>query len=502
MRSRRFWAVLLTAFLGQCWGYPVTDTLLILHTNDLHDHIRSGYDGVGGMAYVSGYIRSVKASRPDTLLLDGGDVMEKGDMAAFRTKSAIMYEAMGRIGYDAGAIGNHDIAYGLEHLAACEALAPDFVLLCLNILGDDGQPLFAPSKIFDVDGVRVGVIGVTVKKTSNMLDLEESGKALAKEAARLENEANLLVVVCHLGVDDCTRLSTLAPAIDVFVGGHTHAVLKQPVRVEETGALIVQAGQYGNYVGRLELTIDLDSEELTNIDGRLVMLTHEATPCDVDMLAWIRQQEQEVCPEASRVVGRLEKVLSNDAAGRLAAFALRDYANADIGFCLAGKVIRGGIPQGPIDVNALFRTGGQRGKTIVTTTLSGAEIEGYMKRLMTSSAGQTEWAGFQARIRNSASAEKRTLETNLEPARPYRVALPQMEYASKLKDFLDEQAKSQSDWEQALQPPRDTTVCSFTFTEAMAAYIEKLTAHGISIDAHAKELLAVQRLDTIAAAVP
>ena len=106
----------LLALAGAGSGFPEERTLVLLHTNDLHDHLRADYDGSGGLAYVSGYIRSVKASRPDVLTLDAGDLMEKGDLVGFRTRSSITCEAMGRVGYDAFSPGNHDTAYGDEHL--------------------------------------------------------------------------------------------------------------------------------------------------------------------------------------------------------------------------------------------------------------------------------------------------------------------------------------------------------------------------------------------------
>ena len=98
-------------------------TLLILHTNDLHDHIRPGYEGIGGMPYVAGYIKQVRRERRDVLLLDAGDVSEKGDMVADKTDSAIMYEAMGRIGYDAIAPGNHDLDHGVARVREWAAMA-------------------------------------------------------------------------------------------------------------------------------------------------------------------------------------------------------------------------------------------------------------------------------------------------------------------------------------------------------------------------------------------
>lgn len=81
-------ALLLPSSLVLRLGAGETTRLLILHTNDHHDHLRAGPGGVGGLPYVSGFIRSVRTQHPDVLLLDAGDVTEKGDLVGFRTQGS------------------------------------------------------------------------------------------------------------------------------------------------------------------------------------------------------------------------------------------------------------------------------------------------------------------------------------------------------------------------------------------------------------------------------
>ena len=177
-------AIVLILFVG-IPSSAETDTVCILHTNDIHDHVRSGYGGLGGLPYVSGYVKSVRAERKDTLLVDAGDVFHKGDMVAARSDSKINYEAMGKIGYDAAAPGNHDIDLGFPYLQEqCDDVG--ISMLCVNIKGEGGKPFFAPSKIIDVDGVKVGVIGLTATGRSDILNAKETAQAVAKEAERLE----------------------------------------------------------------------------------------------------------------------------------------------------------------------------------------------------------------------------------------------------------------------------------------------------------------------------
>src|SRR5688500_16283043 len=155
-----------------------TARVLILHTNDLHDHVRAGENRLGGLPYVSGYVKQVRAQRSDVLLVDAGDVAEKGDLVAFKTHSEMTYEALRRIGYDGVTIGNHEHdEAGLAGLRRYEA-ALGQRLLSLNLLEADGMPAFEPSRVINVNGVRVGLIGLIVPRQERCLNFADSGRAL------------------------------------------------------------------------------------------------------------------------------------------------------------------------------------------------------------------------------------------------------------------------------------------------------------------------------------
>ena len=469
-----------------------TRTVLVLHTNDMHDHVRPGQENRGGMPYVSGYIKSVKAQRQDVLVLDAGDVAEKGDMLAFKTNSDIMYQVMGKIGYAATVPGNHDLDHGVAQLHTWAALAPGMSMLCLNYLDKDGKLCFTPSQIFEVNGIKVGVIGLTILKGNETMGRGASVEKLREEAERLRPETDLLLALCHAGTSDCAELSTSVPSVQVFIGGHTHELLKEPKLVKDTGALIVQTGSDARYVGRLELTVDLDSRKLVRAEGGVVEMRHDQAPCDDDMLAWILKREQEVCPEANHLVGRCEKPLGPAEVAALAAAALRWRAGADVALCHTATIMRSGLPAGDVDVNDLFLTGGQRGDKVVTVTLTGKAIESYLDGLMNYDKGQTEWAGFRAVFEHAGSAGSWSAHTDLDPEREYRVVMPQLEWEKRFETVAKKQSGKAAD-----QPPASSSTppeCPFTFIEALAAYAENLTAEKVILDAHVKKLLSDRQL--------
>jgi 2',3'-cyclic-nucleotide 2'-phosphodiesterase (5'-nucleotidase family) len=399
-----------------------------------------------------------------------------------------MYEAMGTIGYQAGAIGNHDVDFGADHLRKCEALAK-MPLLCANYLGKDGAPCFPPSKIFDVDGVRVGVIGITVpKKAEGMLEIEATGQAVAREAERLEPEAQLLVVVAHAGMDDCKAISALAPAVDIFVGGHTHELLREPEVVEGTGALIVQAGQYAEHVGRLELTIDLDTEKIVQAAGCVVPMDHATASCDAEMLAWAKAREEEVCPDADKIIGQIPKSVGTKDLSWMSAEALRRSAGVDIGLCLGRDVMRDSLPAGPIEVNALFRTGGQRGCKVATAELSGAMIDAYQNALLDAGDGASQWVGFHGRVRLDKELDKRVFRSDLDAAHTYRVAITEREW-DRVKNRLRQSIeKTQPAWAETFQSLPEPAPCTFSFTEALTAFVQGLTDSSTPIETQGEAL--------------
>ena len=143
--------------ITQCvWG--ATDSVLILHTNDLHGHV---FPRSGGMAYVKAYLDEQRAARVDTLMLDAGDWCEKGDMVIVLNNCEIGFEAIGRMGFNACVPGNHDLIWGVEVLNQ-RAKKYNIPLVGLNVLTQEGDPACAGWRMFEVDGVRVAVIGLSV----------------------------------------------------------------------------------------------------------------------------------------------------------------------------------------------------------------------------------------------------------------------------------------------------------------------------------------------------
>lgn len=476
MKRESFWvrggwvaAVLIALALP---GSAETKSLLILHTNDLHARIRPGHDSLGGMPYVSGYIHQVREQRQDVLALDAGDVTEKGDMLSFMTHNTIMYEAMNEAGYDAAVPGNHDMRDPLYLGDGIEA-APKISFVCMNCFREN--PRIKPSDIFTVNGVRVAVIGLTVKtgddanSTVNDSDLLER---LVKEVGRVTPLSDIQVILCHLGSKTCLEIAKRVPDVDLYVSGHTHELLEKPIYTD-SGAMIVQTGEYAQHVGRVDLQVDVDTDKIVQADVSLVTMDHSAIPCDKKLLEHIEERTQAVCPEAKRVITRCDNAMDSDALGPLAAEALRRSAKADVSLFSAPFMFRADFPKGDINIGDIFLAGGFRGYKIITVPLTGKEIESYLSPKPTAEKTDQSWAGFEAKIERDKTGSAWKINSSLEPEKHYSVVIPALEWE---KRFPQAAAGN------AVQP------CSFSFTDSVVDYITANIPKETALDAYVKSM--------------
>lgn len=339
-----------------------TDTVLLLHTNDLHGNARVRHGGQGGMPFVAAYAKKMRAERPDVLFLDGGDWTEKGDLFTEKNRCEAGFEAIGRLKYDACVPGNHDFPWGMEKLRQ-RAVEYGIPMLLLNALDGSGKPIFAGSRIIDVDGVKVGVIGLSInyKDTksrfhSHVVDVEDTKPLLAAEAKRLAPDADLLVVTAHLNSRSCRILAEAVPEIAVFVSGHSHELIEEPYVAEPSGALIVQAGGGAAFLGELALTVDTEANRIVGHEYKLVRMNPDTIAPDPGFLAWIKERESQVAPEAAKVIARADSVVDRVDVARLCAEAYRlKQGDAFTCGCCAPGNLMDALPEGNVDVNAVFR---------------------------------------------------------------------------------------------------------------------------------------------------
>jgi len=254
-----------------CMAAPLT----ILYTNDLHLRF-------GGLDDIERLIISERGGETPVLLVDAGDAWQD-----FRTPLAAvwgddeMVAWMSRVGYDAMALGNHDMYWGSKRLDEL-ACAADFPILCANLRPVHGAVPFVPSTRLDAGGIPVLAVGLITEEllpysAFPQLRSIEWETAVRQEIDRAAQPEDVIVILAHLPVADAIRVARRVPEIDVFVTGHSHETTPEPVRVGET--LIVQAGAFGRTLGRLSIEVDREAGTHSLLGNDL--LATEKAPTDI-----------------------------------------------------------------------------------------------------------------------------------------------------------------------------------------------------------------------------
>ncbi|MHC5012824.1 MAG: bifunctional metallophosphatase/5'-nucleotidase, partial [Planctomycetota bacterium] len=236
----RFLLLVLLA-TGTLAGEPAR--LTILHTNDLHGQldplpaspVRAILRGkpAGGFAHLASMVRSARkeaaAGGAHLLLLDAGDLYQ-GTPVGNETRGEAVVAAMNALAYDAVTLGNHEFDYGLKNVARLAKLA-DWPLLAANVGGDASwTDALRPYVILTPPRApcRIAIIGLVTPETPDQTTPDLSGLAVFSDPVTVARslleqvDADLHIVLSHLGRRADMELGRALPQIDLIVGGHSH----------------------------------------------------------------------------------------------------------------------------------------------------------------------------------------------------------------------------------------------------------------------------------------
>ncbi|MDI9106989.1 bifunctional UDP-sugar hydrolase/5'-nucleotidase [Serratia marcescens] len=435
-------AVSLTLLSGaaSAWEKDKTYAITILHTNDHHGHFWQNDHGEYGLGaqktLVDGIRQEVAAQGGSLLLLSGGDI-NTGVPESDLQDAEPDFRGMNLVGYDAMAIGNHEFDNPLSVLRQQEKWAT-FPLLSANIYQKStGQRLFKPYALFDKQGIKIAVIGLTTDDTAKMgnpeyfTDIEF--RVPAPEAKRVveqlrkDEKPDVIIAATHMGHYDNGEHGSNAPGdvemarslpagyLDMIVGGHSQDPVcmagdnrKQVDYVPGTpcspdrqnGTWIVQAHEWGKYVGRADfefrngelklvhyqlIPVNL-KKKVEKADGtsERVYYTRQIAedPAMMKLLTPFQEKgKEQLSVKIGSVNGKLEGdrskvrfVQTNLARVMLA--AQRERADADFAVMSSGGV-RDSIESGDITYKNVLKVQ-PFGNTLVHVDMKGSEVEQYL----------------------------------------------------------------------------------------------------------------------------
>ena len=257
------------------------------------------YGKVGGFAHLATLVKQIRASRPGSLLLDGGDTWQ-GSGPAMWSNGLDMIDACLELGVDVMTM-HWECTYGAERIKEVEEgiFKGKLDVVAQNVkTADFGDPVFKPYVIREINKVPVAIIGQafpysTIANPRYFVPdwsygiQEENLQPVIDEARK--KGAQVVVLLSHNGMDVDLKLASRVSGLDAILGGHTHDGIPQPIPVKNRGGttLVTNAGSNGKFLGVLDF--DVKAGKVASFRYKLLPVFSNLLAADANMTALIQR---------------------------------------------------------------------------------------------------------------------------------------------------------------------------------------------------------------------
>jgi 5'-nucleotidase len=332
----------------------------LYHTNDLHSHFEN-------WPKIVQFLKKKKEwheqNNEQMVLLDIGDHADRFHPITEATKGKTNVTLMNKLQYDAVTIGNNEgITFSHEDLNTLYEDAT-FPVVLSNLYTELGErpPWVSPFQILPLhNGMKLAILGVTVfyEKFYELLGwkIKDPFQSLLETVNQVKEKADIIVLLSHLGISDDEIIAREFPDIDIIIGGHTHHVLQNGTKINET--LVAGAGKYGQYVGHISLTIDSEQKALVDRVASLYSMEEQKEICQ-ETEAWLEQTLTVSNAMLSEVVGVLHEDLELDwfqdsALPLFLVHAIREWCDGEVAMVNSGMLLAP-LNKGPVTKKDLHR---------------------------------------------------------------------------------------------------------------------------------------------------
>ena len=367
----------------------------ILQTTDLHGHIYpidyyTNKPDMNGLAKAATIIKQARKETPSLLLLDSGDTIQGTPLAYYHNKKNNappdpMMLVMSYLKYDAMTIGNHEYNFGLKVLEKARREA-QFPWLSSNTYRKGmEQTAYDPYLVKEVNGVRVGIVGLTTPGIPNWENPENFAGLEFRETVaeakkwvnilREKERVDLVVISMHMGIEvdlktgeinpgqvpnenAAVAIAEQVPGVDCILMGHTH---REVPAVFINNVLLTQADKYADRVARVDVYLERTAEGRWRVaakSGRTMVIDEKVVP-DEEVLKLGEPYDHETQAWLSRVIGKsAAELTASDARFRDTAIldliqrVQLDAGKADVSMAASFNP-QARLPKGPVTVRDL-----------------------------------------------------------------------------------------------------------------------------------------------------
>ncbi|TYR80662.1 bifunctional 2',3'-cyclic-nucleotide 2'-phosphodiesterase/3'-nucleotidase [Priestia megaterium] len=401
-------------------GQLDTDTKLKLDRKDVL---------AGSMEYTAAAIKQREAENPNTFLVHSGDMIGGSPLISALFQDEPTVEVMEAMGFDVGALGNHEFDEGIaelqrmikggDHLKGTKGYdGMNFPILAANAFDTStGNLITEPYTVKEVEDQKIGFIGVVTQETPSMivrkgnetLQITDEAAAINKYTAELKKQdVEAIVVLAHNpsvqnGRADLFDAADIAEKIDdevdVIFAAHNHVYVDQVV----DNKLIVQAYSYGSAFSDVDLELDPITGDIVKKEAEIVTVYQKDYTPDPEVSAIINKYEEKAGPIKAEVVGNSATTLAKGypssgeigdiALGNLIADGMKAAMNSDFALMNGGGV-RAQLDAGEVTFGDLFAIQ-PFGNVLNKVKLSGADLETVLNNQISTSGLDFHISGFK-----------------------------------------------------------------------------------------------------------
>lgn len=320
--------------------------ITILSTTDLHGNILpvdyyTNKPDSRGLAKAATIIKRARKTDPNLLLLDSGDTIQGTPLAYYHNRKNNLPPdptmlAMNALKYDAMAVGNHEYNFGLQVLEKARHEATFPWLSANTYEAGTSRTHFQPYIIKEVNGVRVGVLGLTTPGIPNWenqqnyagLEFRETVSEATKwvKVLRDRERVDLVVVAMHMGLEEDLNTGQLnpgqvpnenaaysiaekVPGVDIILMGHTH---REVPSLFVNGVLLTQADKWARRVARVDVFLEKNAQNQWVIDGKgsSTIAIDETVKADEEIAKLVEPYDHETQAWLQKVIGESPKELT------------------------------------------------------------------------------------------------------------------------------------------------------------------------------------------------